>query len=203
MTRNPHVERRFQTPERLRPPARVYRRFFAGCPGEPMYRPGLLAQETPKAGRLRRIPARRRVRRAENSTNIAEGRRSFADDRPASAGRPPHPALARTGPGGPGEQALRRRTPGAEPTSALQMADSKPRHPWMTRHTFAGSPPTSSPMVHPLSAAFGAPGSEATGRRRRRRGLARSQGTSCVLVWRPLGLAFRGKRSRSAHAPAP
>jgi hypothetical protein len=36
-----------------------------------------------------------------------------------TAGRPPHPALARTGPGGPGEQALRRRKPGAEPTSAL------------------------------------------------------------------------------------
>jgi hypothetical protein len=203
MTRNPHVERRFQTPERLRPPARVYRRFFAGCPGEPMYRPGLLAQETPKAGRLRRIPARRRVRRAENSTNIAEGRRSFVDDRPASAGRPltqPSPARARAGPASKRSGAA---SPAPNPHQPLQMADSKPRHPWMTRHTFAGSPPTSSPMVHPLSAAFGAPGSEATGRRRRRRGLARSQGTPCVLVWRPLGLAFRGKRSRSAHAPAP
>jgi hypothetical protein len=129
----------------------------------------------------------------------AEDRSSMAV--PRTAGRPPHSVLARTGPGGPGEQALRRRKPGAEPTSALQMADSKPRHPWMTRHTFAGSPPTSSPMVQPLSAAFGALGSEATGRRRRRRGLARPQGTPCVLVWRPLGLA--GKRSRSDHAPAP
>jgi hypothetical protein len=99
--------------------ARVYRRSFDGRPGEPMYRPGLLAQEATKAARLRRIPARRRVRGAENSPKSSAGRRSFVHDRPASAGRPAHPALARTGPGGPSEPALRRRKPGAEPTSAL------------------------------------------------------------------------------------
>jgi hypothetical protein len=38
---------------------------------------------------------------------------------PADPLTQPSPARARAGPGGPGEQALRRRKPGAEPTSAL------------------------------------------------------------------------------------
>jgi hypothetical protein len=197
------LDDRFQTPERGRPPARVYRRLFDGRPVNRCtvldYWPRRHQRQDACAGsgpaaaygapKIRQTPPK------------AEDRSSMTVPRlPADPLTQPSP---RTGPGGPGEQALRRRKPGAEPRSALQMADSKPRHSWMMRHTFAGSPPTSSPMVQPLSAAFGAPGSEATDRRRRRCGLARSQGTPYVLVWRPLGLAFRGKRSRSAHAPAP
>jgi hypothetical protein len=196
------VERRFQTPERGRPPARVYRRLFDGRPVNRCtvldYWPRRHQRQDACAGSgpaaaYGALKIRHRAPKVEDRSSMTVPRQ------PAT----PHPALARTGPGGPGEQALRRRKPGAEPRSALQMADSKPRHSWMMRHTFAGSPPTSSPMVQPLSAAFGAPGSEATGRRRRRRGLARPQGTPCVLAWRPLGLAFRGKRSRSPHTPAP
>jgi hypothetical protein len=32
------------------------------------------------------------------------------------------------------------------------MTDPKPAHLWMTRHTFAGSPPTSSPILLRISA---------------------------------------------------
>jgi hypothetical protein len=197
------LDDRFQTPERGRPPARVYRRLFDGRPVNRCtvldYWPRRHQRQDACAGsgpaaaygapKIRQTPPK------------AEDRSSMTVPRlPADPSPSPRPARARAGPASKRSAAA---SPAPNPHQPLQMADSKPRHSWMTRHTVAGSPPTSSPMVQPLSAAFGAPGSEATGRRRRRRGLARSQGTPCVLVWRPLGLAFRGKRSRSAHAPAP
>jgi hypothetical protein len=85
-----------------------------------MYRPGLLAQEDTKAGRLRRIPAAAARGPAESSTKNARGRRSFVPDRPATAVRPltqPSPARTRAGPASKRSGAARK--PGAEPTTVL------------------------------------------------------------------------------------
>jgi hypothetical protein len=71
---------------------------------------------------MRRVPAGGRARPADNSAKSAKHRRSFGTTVLRQPSATPYPALARTGPGGPGEQARRSASSAPEFDGILERA---------------------------------------------------------------------------------